>query len=51
MKKKLVFGLILSVIIVIVAVFGMFSYMSLNKWDIRCVLVECKPVRIVGDEQ
>ena len=52
MKKKidlrwLPYVLVLLGIIGIV-VFAMASYMSLNDWDIRCIFVECKPVRVIG---
>lgn len=59
MKKKLDFGwlpyvlvlLIIIVVIVFVIVFEMVSYMSLNNWDMRCIFVECKPVRVIGGEE
>lgn len=47
MKGLLVYlGILLGIIVLIVG--SMISYMSLNNWDIRCILVECKPVQVIG---
>ena len=44
MKDLLVFlGILIAIVALIV------GYMSLNNWDIRCILVECKPVQVIGD--
>ena len=55
MKKKIDFGGLPYVLILLgiigIIIFAMVSYMSLNNWDIRCIFVECKPVRIVGGEE
>lgn len=55
MKKKLDFGwlpyVLVLLIIIVVIVFEMVSYMSLNNWDMRCIFVECKPVRVIGGEE
>ena len=57
MKKKLDFGwspyamILLGILGTIIFVFEMASYMSLNNWDIRCIFVDCKPVRVIGGEE
>jgi hypothetical protein len=56
MKKKKIdwgyWGYILAGLLIIGLIVGnMISYMSLNNWDIRCVLTECKPITVrSGDE-
>lgn len=55
MSKKIDLGWLPYVLILLgiicLAALSMVSYMSLNNWDVRCVFVECKPVKIVGDEE
>ena len=52
MSKKIDLGWLPYVLILLgvvcVVVLSMVSYMSLNNWDIRCLFVECRPVRVVG---
>lgn len=54
-KKKIdwgYYGWILAAVLAIAWVIGsMISYMSLNNWDIRCVLTECKPITITESEK
>ena len=54
MKKKLDFGWLPYVLILLgiigIIILAMVSYMSLNNWDIRCIFVECKPVKVIGGE-
>ena len=53
-KLKLKFKLLSYILVLLgllgIIIFALVSYMSLNEWDIRCIFVECKPVRIVGGE-
>lgn len=59
MSKKLDYSILLAHILMILVLMGilgfiifiMASYMSLNNWDIRCIFVECKPVKLVGGEE
>lgn len=59
MSKKLDYivllahALMILVLIVIIGfiIFRMAVYMSLNNWDIRCVFVQCKSVKLVGGEE
>ena len=55
MKKKKIdwgyWGYILVGLLIIGLIIGsMISYMSLNNWDIRCVLTECKPITVRSEE-
>ena len=34
----------------VIIIISMISYMSLNNWDLRCVFVECKPVRVIEEQ-
>lgn len=49
-KKKIdwgFYGYILAAVLSIAWIIGsMISYMSLNDWDVRCILTDCKPVSI-----
>lgn len=54
MKKKLDSGwlpYVLLLLAIIGSIFAMVSYMSLNNWDIRCIFVECKPVRVIEGKE
>lgn len=55
MSKKIDLGWLPYVLILLgiicLVVLSMVGYMSLNNWDMRCVFVECKPVKIVGGEE
>lgn len=59
MSKKLDYAVLLALIfmkLVLMCIMGfiifrMAVYMSLNKWDIRCIFVECKPVKLLGGEE
>jgi hypothetical protein len=60
MSKKLDYIVLLAHVLMILVLTGIMSicifymviYMSLNNWDIRCIFVECKPVKLVdwGEE-
>lgn len=59
MSKKLDYIVLLAHALMILAliviigfiIFRMAVYMSLNNWDIRCVFVQCKSVKLVGGEE
>lgn len=60
MKKKwwLDFWLLAQVFMILVIIgiigfimFRMTVYMNLNNWDIRCIFVQCKPVKLLGGEE
>ena len=55
MKKKKIdwgyWGYNLAGLLIIGLIIGsMISYMSLNNWDIRCVLTKCEPVTVRSEE-
>ena len=41
---------VLIIAMLVLPIISMVSYMSLNNWDLRCAFVECKPVKVIGDE-
>lgn len=53
--KKIDWGfygyVLVGVLIVACVIASMISYMSLNNWDIRCVLVDCKPITVRESEK
>lgn len=43
--------LAILIAIPVLIILSMISYMSLNNWDLRCVFVECKPVKVIGGKE
>ena len=46
-----VFMILVIIGIIGFIMFRMTVYMNLNNWDIRCIFVQCKSVKLLGGEE